>query len=409
MKSNISKESTITKYKEGEIVLVKAYGYPWWPCEIVEVFMDMAEPYTVLFLNDNKHAYVKESQIKPFSAATETPNHVKRNLTKNSKKLIEAYQEARKILGGKQKDTSKIKKSTNSEACPLSISKSLELEKFDKEKKFLKNKRKRNKQSRCEIIHLESNDEDTNEESTQEEILENNKMKLNKKGAKKPWSSENNKNPDNTSNEIKTQPTSFSQNAINLEKEIEILSKAHKSILECLNQIKCYVNPNGEKILRSPEDKKLLIQSLEQLRTIFNLQNETNDNLHFFLHSIGVELGYSLNSKESLKNFPNSKLKGIIKLLKEIVPHECNNPEALPYNSLFNFVQSLMHKTFSKNKIDDSNFNSLDDFYTKIIQGKSLKKLIKKLSCEELSDDFKIKRDNTVKKMEMALSSCVIN
>lgn len=471
MKNKNIKDSQSSKYKEGDIVLVKVYGFPWWPCKIVEILKDTEEKYTVLFLNDDKHSYVKESQIKSFSTITEVPIHVTKKLTKNSKKLLEAYEMAKKhpSIGIKEEETEAKDNDSNNE-CISTQPTALQNEEIVEEKKFLKKKTNRStsktskveiaqsesnspiisigeamhsdknssknpkveatqseinspkisnvesaqqernspKKSKIEVTQLDIHDEDTNEVSTQEE-QSNEKSKIIKKQEKKHLTPKIKKKSESKINitHSESNPSILFKISNELENQIEKLSKTNESITEYLNQIKLYVNPSGEKILKSSEDKFSLIHSLEKLKTIFHVQNETNDNLHFFLHSIGEEFGHKKDIKESLKRFPYSKLKGIIKFLKEIVPSECSNPKALNYSHLFNFFHVLIHNTFAKNKVDVTYFNSLDIFYKKIIKGKSLAKLNKKLTGQHLSDPFETRKTETIKKLEMALTSCV--
>lgn len=413
--TSLSVEPTNVKYKIGDIVLVKITSFPWWPCKIDEVFPNLADPYTVLFLNDNKHAYIKECQIRPFSTCI--PPQSKKKLKRVNKQLIGAYEEARKVLKIENNPPSEVEDHIKKEVDLPNSYPNIQVN-------FKRNfcvKRNRNtsrnafNRKNCETIYEERKEDDESEESGDSK---NENGILNKKGVKKFKEEEPQESISIFDHEREIQsenPTKleldpiFMDNSLSLKNEIEKYSDCIKNIKELLNQIiRSLFNGDFKHYLKLQENKYSLIKLLEQLKTISSLQYDISEYFDFFLDSLGEEVGFIVTIDNSNRAYTIKKIKAFIKYIKEDIP-TCKDPRALPFNSLFNFLRSLINKSFADNILNNKyKLNSLDYFYNEVIQGNFIEEANEELTQKLLQNNFQTKGEDNIKKFKLILTSTVI-
>ena len=71
-----------TLFQEGEVVLGKIKGYPYWPAKIIEISNNMT--YTIKFFSDNSYAKLSSKYILKYK--------------ENKNKILEANKKNKKLL-----------------------------------------------------------------------------------------------------------------------------------------------------------------------------------------------------------------------------------------------------------------------------------------------------------------------
>ena len=92
-----------TLFQEGEVVLGKIKGYPYWPAKIIEISNSLT--YTIKFFCDNSYAKLSSKYILKYK--------------ENKNKILEANKKNKKLVSSFRAADSDIKKSANANYTPV--------------------------------------------------------------------------------------------------------------------------------------------------------------------------------------------------------------------------------------------------------------------------------------------------
>jgi hypothetical protein len=381
---------TKSEFKVGDIVWVKIVGYPWWPCKIDEIFPeDKEKPYTVLFLNDNHHSYVKESQIRQFRL--KPPVESKQKAGPVYKRCQAAYKQALKILKLKENYNDVTMEETINQTEKQNLNKEEGAYKklgpkflVKKEKSgFLKNKRNRTR----ELSRIKEN---RHEENSEEEIL-NFTLNPDKEG-NEFFISEKIEKGESSSSTVEDHKTSLYQvilKAKPLDENLKILSETHSDINSLLDSVTNLVNNYEEENLDGPENKKILLKLFGQFLEIFCIYEETHQKISDLVYSLKTSIpGVSSKTFDDLSDFPINKINAMIRLLKDEIPDSIIG-EALPYATLHKFFINILLKSFGEIVSENIQIKTLEDFYLNVIEGNYLKESNELLISKVKSDNGK--------------------